>query len=202
MDFYKVEKAGGKNAKDCAKLIHLAYKDFSYKLIGTKDDAEVLETYEKLWITNNTRFSYEKSYVVESERNTIALLTFCDGKDTAKLSSNTVKNIFRINPVKYFWYLITHLPYLISSIFTIESNKDELCLLVLGVDSKYQGKGIGNLLLDFLKQKAIELKFNKISVLCSANDENVIRFYEKNCFYKVKILNAPPFNYYKMVREI
>jgi predicted GNAT family N-acyltransferase len=65
----------------------------------------------------------------------------------------------------------------------LQENKDKIGQIrFMAVENKYQGKGLGKLLVNFLEQKGKELKLSKIELQAR---ENAVDFY-KSCGYDVK----------------
>lgn len=196
-----IEKAKLEDGCEAAKLVHIAYGNMSYKLLGTNNLKEVLRLYKKLWENSSTRFSWENSYVIKKENRVIALMTYCHGKEVNKLNSNTVKILLKENFFRYTWYILTHLNYYLASLRTVEAENHENCLLVLGVNEKFQGLGLGGKLIKYFIDKEGDSR-KTFSVLCSASDSKAIEFYEKQSFTGIKLLKNSLYNYLKMEKRV
>jgi ribosomal protein S18 acetylase RimI-like enzyme len=186
------------NADIAAKLTFMAYKDFSYEMLGCKNETEVLKYFKELWILKNNRFSYEYSYMVKVDEKLVGLMTCYSGRFCKKLVTPTAFHLIKIGKFNFLWHILTHINYFYHFVFMTEAMDDEFYIGTLAVFPKYRNYGIGSKLIDFMKTLAQEQGFNKCSLLVEGNNLDGIRFYEKTGFEKV-LYSEKPHDYYRVV---
>lgn len=62
----------------------------------------------------------------------------------------------------------------------------------LGVDPRFQGKGIGSRLIDLTRKRALEEGYSSLSLLVFADNEGAIRLYRKKGFTKERHVRVEP----------
>lgn len=75
-----------------------------------------------------------------------------------------------------------------SGYFCISGKKDSLFLSKYYVLKTYRGKGIGKMAMQYIKRRAEELAYTKITLTVNKNNHNAIKAYEKMGFQKIKAI--------------
>jgi ribosomal protein S18 acetylase RimI-like enzyme len=186
------------DADIAAKLTFMAYKDFSYEMLGCKNETEVLKYFKELWILKNNRFSYEYSYMVKVDEKLTGLMTCYSGKFCKKLVTPTAFHLIKIGKFNFLWHILTHINYFYHFVFTTEAMEDVFYIGTLAVLPEYRSYGIGSKMIGFMRTLAEKQGFNKCSLLVEGDNMNGLGFYEKNGFEKV-MYSEKPHTYYRVV---
>lgn len=168
-----IRKATIKDCKDIATYLLLAMEDIVYKFIGEQNYDKAKEFLLHFIEKENNQYSYKNCFVVEDDNEIIAAVNIYDG---AKL------HLLR-EPIAQ--YVRTHFNKNFNP--EDETQKGEFYIDTLGVSPKYQGKGIGSKLLQFLIDEYVTKKQKTLGLLVDEGNPNAKKLYLKLGFKPVGV---------------
>ena len=147
-------------------LMLLAMGDLPYQFANTNDKKIAFELLKKFVLEKENQYSLENIFVAELNKEIAGTIVAYDGAKTETLRK------------PFFEYISTRFH---SNAFKmeLESKAGEFYIDTLSVDPKFQGKGIGKLLINTVIIEAKRLGFKRVGLLVSSTNPNAKRLYEK-----------------------
>jgi ribosomal protein S18 acetylase RimI-like enzyme len=166
-----IRKARFEDAAHIAPILLLAMEDIVYKFIGRKDFDSAKDFLLYFVEKQNNQYSYQNCFVAEEENEIIGAVNVYDGALLAKLRTPVIE------------YVRAHF----NPDFNPEDETQdgEVYIDALGVDPKYQGKGIGSKLLQFLIQEYGHQKQQPLGLIVDEDNPSAKKLYIKLGFSAV-----------------
>ena len=126
----------------------------------------------------NNSLSYCHTYLAVNNGNIVGISQSCPSAEhriTEEMEGNLPKE--RLEVVREFFNLRV---------------EDSLYINALATSANFRGQGIGKQMLAFQKQKAIQNGMSSLSLLVLTDNNNAIRFYERQNFHEVKRIKIAP----------
>ena len=196
-----IEPASPKEADIAAKLTFMAYNRFSYDIFGNVGEKAAQEYYKRLWLHGYNRFGYRFSYISKVSGKPVGLMTCYPSSFITELSGPTIWQLIRIGRLAFICHFITHLINFYFFASNQETLPDDFYIATLSVLPKYRGLGIGAEMLRFARNLALKQNCKRCALHVNAENEDGIRFYERNGFTKTSSPEKKAV-YYKMVHSI
>ena len=193
-----IVRATPADAETAARLILMAYGDFTYTMLGCKHEAEATACFAKLWPLKNNRFSHEHSFVAKADGKPVAVMTCHPGTYCNRLIPPTVFALLKTGRAKFLWHLLTHLRKFLQIASTVEAGAGEFYIATLAVLPEHRGLGTGAKMLRLAKALARKHGLYRCSLLVEAGNTGGIRFYERHGFAKAGY-TGKPHPYFRMV---
>lgn len=131
-----IRKAKISDSKQIAPILLLAMEDLIYKFFNKKDYAAAKDFLQYFIERENNQYSYQNCFAAETDNEIIGAVNIYNGSDLEALRSPIVEYVrTRFNP---------------DFDPEFETRAGEFYIDSLGVNPKYQGKGIGSKILQFL----------------------------------------------------
>ncbi len=161
----RIRKAKAEDAKEIAQLMMLAMAEIVYIFMGENSPKKATKFLESLIIRKSNQYSFENCWVAENEKGLIALASIYDGEKLQFLRkpvAETIRVMFDrdFNPED-------------------ETQKGEYYIDCVAIHTKYQGKGIGSELFEFLISEYVHKKNRTLGLLVEENNLNAQGFYTK-----------------------
>lgn len=160
-----IRKATLLDLESVASCLLLAMEELFYQFTGIKD----YDTAKNLMIhfvkTENNQYSWQNCLIAESEGKVIAAINIYDGADLIKLRQ-PVLDCIRENFNPHFDP-------------ENETREGEIYIDSLGVDPRWQGKGIGTKLLMYIIDHYVEKGDKTVGLIVETGNENAKGLYLK-----------------------
>lgn len=180
--------------ENIVNIINIFYKVYSSsksKTFSQYSDSEKINVLKQIFLMENHYFSYE-NYIVHEENGTIngIALVVCH-QDSYQLKVNTFK------------ILSTILDFNFDLDFEIEteSKTKEVYLDTFGVESNFQGQGIGTKLITYIVEKyQSQTNISHLSLNVSFKNNKARKLYERLGFHKNDEININYEPYFHMIK--
>lgn len=166
-----IRKAKVEDSKWIANYLLLAMEDIVYQFIGEEDHKKAIDFLLHFVEKENNQYSYQNCWIVEEDNEIIAAVNVYDGaklhelrKPIAEYITNQLGKHF--NPED-------------------ETQAGEYYIDTLGVNKKYQGKGIGSKILNFLIDEYVHQKQLTLGLLVDDYNPLAKKLYLKLGFQPV-----------------
>lgn len=166
-----IRKAVHSDSKYIAPLLLLAMEDIIYKYMGKEDHDSALELVSYFTAKNDNQYSYKNCFVAESDKEIIGAVNIYNGAKLKKFRAPIIEYVRNnFNPD-----------------FDLEDETEggEYYIDSLGINPKYQGKGIGSQILQFLIEKYVHENKNVLGLLVEEGNPNAKKLYLKLGFKPV-----------------
>lgn len=166
----EIRSARPEDSTTVARLLLLAMEEIVFAFIGTNSKAEALDFMEQMVSSLHTQYSWENAYVATVDGQIIGAVAVYDGSQLHALRA----------PVAAYITSKYGRPFDPED----ETQAGEFYVDTIGVDPKWQGKGIGASLLRFLIAKYVKTEGNTLGLLVEQANPAARRLYEKVGFLK------------------
>ncbi|GAB7089036.1 GNAT family N-acetyltransferase [Marinifilum fragile] len=158
-----IRKAKVEDSGAIATYMMLAMEDIVYKFIGENSFEKAIQLIENLVSKEANQYSYENCWVVEKNKQIVAVANIYDGGnlyDLRKTVADQIKMMFNMefNPED-------------------ETQNGEYYIDCIGVHPDWQGKGLGTKLLQFLIDEYVCKKQVTIGLLVDNDNPKAKRLY-------------------------
>jgi ribosomal protein S18 acetylase RimI-like enzyme len=160
-----VRKAHISDAEFVAECLLLAMENIVYAFIGICDRDKALEFMQYFAGRPNNQYSYENCWVAIEKGRIVAVVNIYNGADLQKLRTPVLDYIEK----QYNRKLVPE----------DETQAGEYYIDTLGVFPEYQGKGVGTILLNFLKNEYAEKRSEMLGLLVDENNPLAKKLYLK-----------------------
>ncbi|MCL2400418.1 MAG: GNAT family N-acetyltransferase [Defluviitaleaceae bacterium] len=198
MNEINIVGATKEDADLAAQLTYMAYHKFSYDIFGEVGEAKALVYFKKLWMHKSNRFSYRYSYIAKFDNVPVGLMTCYPSRLIEKLVGSTVWQLICIGKIHFFRHLVTHTENFYYFARNAEILPDEFYVATLSVLPEYRNHGIGAEMLKYARKLTKDENFRRCVLHVSAENNDGVRFYERNGFTKALPFDKPPV-YFRMV---
>jgi ribosomal protein S18 acetylase RimI-like enzyme len=174
-----IRKAEKSDSKYIAPILLLAMEDIIYKFIAKEDYASAKDFLQYFVERENNQYSYQNCFVAEDNNEIIGAVNIYNGADIEELRNPIIE------------YVRKHYNPEFDPEF--ETREGEYYIDSLGVNPKYQGKGIGSQLLQFLIDKYVHKNKEVLGLLVEEDNPSAKKLYLKLGFKVVgnKIIVTP-----------
>ncbi|WP_427873366.1 GNAT family N-acetyltransferase [Flavobacterium sp. MMS24-S5] len=160
-----IRKAEKSHSKYIAPILLLAMEDIIYKFIAKEDYASAKDFLQYFVERENNQYSYQNCFVAEENNEIIGAVNIYNGADIEELRNPIVE------------YVRKHYNPEFDPEF--ETREGEYYIDSLGVNPKYQGKGIGSQLLQFLIDKYVHKNKEVLGLLVEEDNPSAKKLYLK-----------------------
>ncbi len=195
METINIRPASLDDAKKVAELLYLSMswiKDFM-KLENKSASLDFLEEMVKI---EDHAFSFDKISLAEANEEVVGLLLSYPGGESMKLGLKTAINFRQASD---YFSVFKFLKLLWATLTVEKADKREYYISNLGVEDKYRKLGIGENLLTYAENKAVNSGYKRLSLLVRVDNEVAKNLYYK---YNYKIINVFKFNKRKICKMI
>ncbi len=206
MENLTIRKAQVCQAGQAGQLILETLYGFGTYITGLGSSERGSKALSDFFRLPGNRFSHEFSYVASLNDEIAGLLLVFPGTAFAKVNWIMIRQMPKVYSLKEICELVRREIILRDE---EEVGKDEFYIAHLSVCREFQRRGIGQALLDFAQQKALEKKLKKLSLMAEQENRSAVRLYEKFGFKVVKVFEHPhqvPLTgspaYLKMIKEL
>lgn len=178
----KLKITNGKE-EDIEELTNLLYKteDYPENEWGRGERSELIARLKKLMKRGGTRFYYDNFRVLRLDKEIIGIALSIEGK---KLKKKTfLADLFVIKMQKNLREKIRFMFLTLVYLLDFECFFNEYYLSNIIIKEKFRGKGYSEILIKDALKTAKEKGYFKVSL--RANNENLVRFYERLGFIRV-----------------
>jgi ribosomal protein S18 acetylase RimI-like enzyme len=201
-----IRKAQICQAEQAGELLMDTLYGFGTYMTGLGSRERGIKALSDFYRLPGNRFSYQYSYIAAIDKETAGLLLIFPGSMFAKVSNMMLRQMPKVYS---FGEILETIKRSIVLRDEEEVQKDELYIAHLAVSPKFQGRGIGQALLDFVEKKARESGIGRLSLMAEIENTGAIRLYRKFGFQVVKTFEHPhqiPLTgspaYVRMVKEL
>ena len=165
---YTIRKAQPNDSAKIAQLMFYAMEDIVFDFLGQKNEDKAIRFLEELIEQNNNQYSFENTFVLEIENNIAASFTLYDGGNLEKLREN----------------VLTHLEKNYNRTIEPENETEagEIYIDTIAVFPEYRGKGLGNIILDYIIEEFANKKGFVIGLLVDFTNPKAKKLYESKGF--------------------
>ncbi len=157
-------------------LLYMTMGELSNYLFGTSTAQKTQRLVERLFRLKSNRFSYQFANIGNVDREVAGLILAYSHKVMKALEFPTAIQLLRVtgamNMGRFIWRAL-------PLIGVKEGEKDEYFISNIAVLPKFQGLGIGELLLSHTEKKARELGFQRIALTVDAENERAKAYYKQ-----------------------
>lgn len=160
-----IRQAQAQESTQVASLILLAMEDIIYHFIGEESKEKAIQFLASLVEEKGNQYSFENSWVVESEGKLVAATMVYDGAQLEVLRKpvlNRIKTMFDRD----------FMP-------EDETQAGEFYIDCIGVDPNQQGKGLGSKILLFLVEEYVEKRGSALGLLVDKDNPHAKKLYLK-----------------------
>lgn len=154
-----------KDAKAIARGIILAMDELALKFTNSDNSERANEVFQFFASQKNNQYSFENTIVCEENEEVLGVILAYDGGSLAELRKPFLDYI-RMN-------------YDFEGTPEDETEAGEIYLDTVSVFPEYQGKGIGQKLIQALIEQSRERGFSKVGLLVDSNNPSAKRLYER-----------------------
>jgi len=181
----KIRPAGQSDAHVAAKLLYLSFPDFSIYGPGLNKDERARKIYEQLFPSPKHRFSMDHSQIAEVEGQKAGLIVSFPWNKRRMANNRLGRLLLARYRLKGKAVLFRRL---FPMIFMEECEKHDHILSNIAVLPRFQGKGIGKLLVKAAEKDARAEGCKRMLVMVPIQNSNARNFFE-HLGYKVKSVN-------------
>jgi len=181
----KIRPAGQSDAHVAAKLLYQSFPDFSMYGPGLNKDERARNIYEQLFPSPKHRFSMDHSQIAEVEGQKAGLIVGFSWNHRRMANNRLGRLLLARYRFKGKAVLFRRL---FPMIFMEECGKNDYILSNIAVLPRFQGKGIGKLLVKAAEKDARAEGCKHILVMVPIQNSNARKFFE-HLGYKVKAVN-------------
>ncbi|WP_431241269.1 N-acetyltransferase family protein [Flavobacterium sp. P21] len=158
-----IRKAQISDSAQIAPILLLAMEDIIYKFIKKKDYASAKDFLLHFIGKENNQYSYQNCFVAEADNEIIGVVNIYNGADLEILRNPIIEYVrSNFNP---------------EFDPEFETKAGEFYIDSLGVNPKYQGKGIGSKILRFLIEEYVTQKHHTLGLLVDEDNPNAKKLY-------------------------
>lgn len=161
----QIRKARPQDAPSIAGLLLLAMEDIVYNFIGEKSYEKAIDFLSNMVMQEANQYSYENCWVIEENRNIIAVACLYDGANLHQLRQ----------PVGH--YIQTHFKRNFNP--EDETQAGEVYIDCVGVHPNQQGKGIGSKIFAFLIEEYVIKQKQTLGLLVDYDNPKAEKLYLK-----------------------
>jgi len=163
--FMEIRKANSKDAAAIAPLLLLAMEEIFYDFIGNNSYEIATSFLTELIQQKENQYSYQNCWVVEFENKITGVACVYDGADLSALQNpiaKMIKSTFNhdFNPEK-------------------ETQAGEIYIDCVGINSNFQGRGIGSKLFQFLVDEYVKNQQKNLGLLVDLENPKAQKLYER-----------------------
>ncbi|MRX68568.1 Acetyltransferase (GNAT) family protein [Flavobacterium resistens] len=158
-----IRKAKISDSEQIAPILLLAMEDIIYKFIKKEDYASAKDFLQHFIGRENNQYSFQNCFVAEENNEIIGAVNIYNGADLEALRTPIISYIRKhFNP---------------EFDPELETKAGEFYIDSLGVNPKYQGKGIGSKILLFLIEEFVTKNNQTLGLLVEEGNPNAKKLY-------------------------
>lgn len=171
----KTRSATVYDEKACTQLIYDTMGSMADYLLGGDDDAEAKKIISRLFQRQKNRYSHQYTELTIIDGNVTGLLLSYSGKILNSLVFPMAESMFAVNKLsetlRFFYRCLP-----LINIKEVEA--DEYFINNVAVFPKYQGDGVGKILMNLAEKRAEESGFTKCALTVEIENERAVDMYE------------------------
>ncbi|MGG4404316.1 N-acetyltransferase [Paenibacillus amylolyticus] len=184
------------------QLNQMALEYMAYSLVGTKDKGIIEKTFNKLWRSNQNRFSHQYAYEAKMGNQTLGMIMCYPTTIMNKLALPTFSKLFELRKWSLIKYNLQHLKEFYSMVTLKEAENDEYHIGTLATLPESRGLGVGTQLIHFAEEQAITQGLSKSSLTVKKENLLAIKLYERLGYQRVGEINKPSLSLYRMSKKL
>ncbi|MEK4073154.1 N-acetyltransferase [Paenibacillus sp. FSL M7-0656] len=184
------------------QLNQMALEYMAYSLAGTKDKGIIEKTFNKLWRSNQNRFSHQYAYEAKKDNQTLGMIMCYSTTIMNKLALPTFSKLFELRKWSLIKYNLQHWKEFYSMVTLKEAENDEYHIGTLATLPESRGLGVGTQLIHFAEEQAITQGLSKSSLTVKKENLLAIKLYERLGYQRVGEINKPSLSLYRMSKKL
>jgi ribosomal protein S18 acetylase RimI-like enzyme len=184
-----VRRALRKDANQAAELIYLAIDDIAERLTGQTKPENIRKTLSTFFREENNRLSYQNTIVADINGEVAGLVITYPGEDSLKLDEPFL-NILKRNKRNQ------------NISFDKEADEGDYYIDTLCVSPKFQGFGIGTLLIKEAEKLALTNGHQRISINVAQDNPLAKKLYKKLGYMEEKNIQINGHDYEYLLKEL
>ena len=165
---YTIRRAKPNDSAKIAQLMYYAMADIVFDFLGQKNEDNAIKFLEELVEQDNNQYSFENTFVLEIEDNIAASFTLYEGGNLEKLREKVLTHLKTnynrtINPQD-------------------ETEAGEIYIDTIAVFPEYRGKGLGNIILDYIIEEFANKQAKNVGLLVDHTNPKAKNLYESKGF--------------------
>ncbi|MCK1994150.1 GNAT family N-acetyltransferase [Peribacillus muralis] len=182
-----IRNAKPEDADKAAVLIRLAIKEIAETLTGETEEERILSVLSYFFKKSGNRISYENTFVSVHDGEISGLVIAYHGKDAQDLDAPIVGQLRRKRKDA-------------SITLDKESDVNDFYLDTISVDPKFQGKGIGSALIQYVEEYAKQKGYPRVSLVVENVNEGASRLYNKLGYKEIKTVMISGYEFGYLVK--
>ncbi|MEO2259246.1 N-acetyltransferase [Paenibacillus amylolyticus] len=184
------------------QLNQMALEYMAYSLAGTKDKGIIEKTFNKLWRSNQNRFSHQFAFEAKMGNQTLGMIMCYPTTIMNKLTLPTFSKLFELRKWSLIKYNLQHWKEFYSMVTLKEAEDDEYHIGTLATLPESRGLGVGTHLIHFAEEQAITQGLSKSSLTVKKENLLAIKLYERLGYQRVGEINKPSLSLYRMSKKL
>jgi len=183
-----IRKARQNESPQIAQLMLLAMEEIIYAFLGNQNPEEALEFMHLLVRQEGNQYSFENTWIAEEDNQVVGSITVYDGAKLQQLRQPVLSLLVEkyqrvVSPEK-------------------ETEPGEFYIDTIAVHPKYQGKGLGTMLLKFVIDQFVYQEGKTLGLLVAIENPKAKNLYLQLGFEKVgeKHLMGHPYEHLQIKR--
>lgn len=177
--------------------------DHMAQLLFNSDEESVIQSgMQQLWQQKGNRFSYDNTMVAFVDGQPAAAIACLPLSHLENQTAATFLQISKIQKVQLIPQFLNNYKDLLSMINLDEGGLNEYHVSMLATLESYRGKGLGQKLLTYAEQLALNKNFKHISLTVDVDNVPAQRLYEKQGYQFIGETGQGDYQLYKMRKPL
>lgn len=170
------------------ELMYTAIGDIAHTLTGTNDKEQSLLALRSFFEQTGNRISYENVWVEERDQQVIGFVLSYHGSQIASLDAPLIQHVQERGQD--------------ATGIVPEAREDEYYLDSLAVDARYQGQGIGTILIEAFEKRAQQLGHSKVMLIVDTANPKAKKLYERLGYTEDGNIMVSGHSFYRMIKKL
>lgn len=184
--------------QEAGALNYIAIGNLCHVMVGTNHEKTITHYMQRLYNMKGNRFSHEHTLAATINGEVAGLITCMPYQHLEQTLLPTIFQIASLKKLKVIPQLMNYHKSIVSLIQLSEGEQDEYHVSMLSVDSKFQRRGVGKVLLEAAENIAKQKGYHKISLTVNQYNEKANALYQKLGYEKVGSTDVVRVNLNKM----
>lgn len=176
-----------KDSKKASELIHLAIDDISEQLTGETNTDNIRETLGYFFHKKNNRLSFQNTIIADILDEVVGIIISYPGDDAHFLDEPILSELRKKRPDQ-------------DITFDKEADPGDYYIDTICVSPKFQGYGIGTVLMKEVEKRAKQIGYTRVSLNVAFDNPSAKELYKKIGFIEEKVIQINGHDYDYMVK--